>query len=51
MSSLVRNLYRAARIANNVDAALNPRRAPRRAKNVLIGRALARAGVWRRLWR
>jgi len=23
----------------------------RRAKNILVGRALGRAGLWRRLWR
>lgn len=51
MSKLVRDLYRAARILNNVDAATHPRRAPRRAKNVALGRALGRSGVWRRLWR
>jgi hypothetical protein len=46
-------LYRAARIANDVEAlgSGNPRRIQRRAKNVLLGRALGRAGVWRRLWR
>lgn len=49
--SLVRELYRAARVANNIDAVLNPKRAPRRAKNVLLGRALGRAGFWSRLWR
>lgn len=51
MSRLVRDLYRAARIANNVDAATHPKRAPRRAKNVLLGRALGRSGVWRSLWK
>lgn len=44
-------LYRLARAANNADAVLNPRRAPRRARNVLTGRLLGRAGVWRKLWR
>jgi hypothetical protein len=50
---LARTLYRAARIANNVEtlASGNPRRIRRRAKNILVGRALGRAGVWRRLWR
>jgi hypothetical protein len=50
---LVRSLYRAARIANNVEtlASGNPRRIRRRAKNILLGRTLGRAGVWRRLWR
>jgi hypothetical protein len=49
--SLHRNLYRAARIANNIDAATHPKRAARRTRNVLLGRALGRAGIWRRLWR
>lgn len=51
--SLTSQLYRAARISNNLSALAsgNPRRVARRAKNVLVGRALGRAGVWRRLWR
>ncbi len=50
---LARTLYRAARIANNVEtlASGNPRRIRRRAKNILLGRTLGRAGIWRRLWR
>jgi hypothetical protein len=50
---LVSDLYRAARIANDVSALTsgNPRRISRRAKNVILGRALGRAGVWRALWR
>jgi hypothetical protein len=48
-----RSLYRAARIANNAEtlASGNRRRIRRRAKNILVGRALGRAGIWRRLWR
>ena len=51
--SLVSDLYRAARVANDVSALAsgNPRRISRRAKNVILGRALGRAGVWRALWR
>lgn len=49
--SFVRDLYRAARIANNIDAAAHPKRLPRRLKNVAVGRALGRAGFWSRLWR
>ena len=47
------HLYRAARIANDVEAleSGDPRRIRRRARNVILGRALGRAGVWRRLWR
>lgn len=51
--SLTRNLYRAARLSNDVGtlASGNPRRIARRAKNKALGRALGRAGVWRKLWR
>jgi hypothetical protein len=46
-------LFRAARVMDDVEAvgSGNPRRMTRRAKNVALGRALGRAGVWRRLWR
>jgi len=51
--SLVSNLYRAARIANDVStlSSGNPHRIARRAKNKIVGRAMARAGLWRALWR
>lgn len=51
--SLSSQLFRAARIADDLEAAGsgNPRRMKRRAKNVVLGRTLGRAGVWRRLWR
>lgn len=51
--SFTSQLYRAARISNSLAALAsgNPRRIARRAKNVTVGRALGRAGVWRRLWR
>jgi hypothetical protein len=51
--SLSSQLFRAARITDEVEAVAsgNPKRMERRAKNVLVGRALGRAGVWRRLWR
>jgi hypothetical protein len=50
---LSRTLYRAARLTNDAEvlASGDPRRIRRRAKNILLGRALGRAGVWRRLWR
>jgi hypothetical protein len=46
-------MYRAARISNNISvlASGNPHRMARRAKNVIMGRALGRAGLWRALWR
>ena len=51
--SLTSQLYRAARLSDNVSAVASgsPRRVVRRAKNVAVGRALGRAGAWRRLWR
>jgi len=51
--SLSSQLYGAARLSNNISAIAsgNPRRVTRRAKNVMLGRALSRAGIWRRLWR
>lgn len=53
MSRLVRDLYRIARLSNDVSTAASgdPRRIARRAKNKAIGRSLARAGVWRRIWK
>ena len=49
--SLVSNLYRAARMANDLStlASGNPHRIARRARNKIIGRAAARAGLWRML--
>lgn len=51
--SFTSTLYQAARLSSDLDALAsgNPRRITRRAKNVALGRTLARAGVWRRLWR
>lgn len=51
--SFVGNMYRAARLANDVSviASGNPHRIARRAKNRIVGRALGRAGLWRLLWR
>ena len=50
--SLVRDLYRAARIANDITtvASGKPGRIANRAKNKVVGRSLARGGVWRKLW-
>lgn len=46
-------LYSLARTTNSVEALLsgNPNRIARRTKNVILGRAMGRAGLWRALWR
>ncbi len=46
-------LYRLARLSADAKAISsgNPKRIGRRAKNKLLGRALGRGGVWRRLWK
>jgi hypothetical protein len=51
--SFTSQLYRAARISNNISAIAsgNPRRVAHRTKNVVLGRALGQAGAWRRLWK
>ena len=51
--SFVSDMYRAARIANTLSAFASgdPKRMARRTKNIILGRALGRAGVWRSLWR
>ena len=50
--SLVSQLYRTARLANDVSALAsgNPHRIARRATNKLIGRTMARGSFWRLLW-
>ncbi len=48
--SLTSELYRAARLSAS-GRAIRTGKAPRRAKNIAVGRLLGRAGVWRRLWR
>jgi len=49
---LVSQLYRTARLANDISAITsgNPHQMARRAKNKIVGRAIARAGLWRLLW-
>lgn len=48
----VSSMYRAVRLANDLSslASGNPHRIARRAKNKIVGRALARGGLWRLLW-
>ena len=48
---LSRMLYRAARIANDVDAIEHPKRLQRRARNKIKARLLGRLGFWRWLWK
>lgn len=51
--NITSSLFKAARLSASVSALAsgNPKRIQRRAKNILVGRMLGRAGVWRRLWR
>jgi muconolactone delta-isomerase len=51
--SLSSSLFRAARAARDIEVVSSgdPKRIARRARNKAVGRALGRAGVWRRLWR
>ncbi len=51
--SLTSQLYRATRISNDISAVAsgNPRRVARRTRNVIVGRSVGRAGIWRRLWK
>jgi muconolactone delta-isomerase len=46
-------LFRAARLSADVKAVSSgdPKRVARRAKNKVVGRGMARAGIWRRLWK
>lgn len=48
--SLTNLLFKAAR-ASATGRAVRTGHAGRRAKNIVVGRALARAGFWRQLWK
>lgn len=50
--SLTSQLYRAARLSASARAVASgsPKRVATRGKNLLVGKALGRAGVWRKLW-
>jgi hypothetical protein len=43
-------LYRLSPDVDDIEAVEHPRRAPRRFKNLLLGKTLGRAGLWRALW-
>lgn len=47
------NAYKFARNLNTLSvlASGDPRRIRRRAKNIVVGRALARSGFWAWLWK
>jgi hypothetical protein len=49
--SFTSKLFRLARTSATVRALRSPRTAGRRVKNIAMGRVLAKAGFWRRLWR
>lgn len=53
MSKLTNDLQQAAKFSRDVDAIASgsPRRMANRAKNRVIGRALAKTGFWRWLWK
>jgi hypothetical protein len=56
MASFTSELYRAARLSASARAVRttvetgDPSYAIRRARNIAVGRTLARAGVWRKVW-
>ena len=49
--SFTSTLYRLARTSASLRSLRSPKAAARRVKNVIVGRALARVGFWRWLWR
>jgi hypothetical protein len=51
--NITSQLFKAARLSASLTAVAsgNPKRIARRATNVVVGRSLAKAGVWRWLWR
>jgi hypothetical protein len=48
--SLISTLYKAARLSAT-GRSVRTGHVARRAKNITVGRALRKAGVWRRLWK
>lgn len=56
MASFTSAVYRAARLSASARAVRrsvqtgDPSYALRRARNIAVGRTMARAGVWRKVW-
>jgi hypothetical protein len=50
-TGLTSTLFKLARLSADIRAARSPTTLARRVKNKAVGRLLAHAGVWRRLWR
>jgi hypothetical protein len=56
MASFTSAVYRAARLSASARAVRrsvqtgDPSYALRRARNIAVGRTMARAGVWRKIW-
>ena len=48
---IVSALYKLARTANTVSSLSSPKKAVNRGKNIIIGKLLAKAGVWKKLWK
>ena len=51
--SLTNKLYKLSRLSADVSALSSgkPSKILRRGKNKVVGRALGKAGIWRRLWK
>lgn len=45
------NLFRLARLVQDLKSLSSPKRVVHRAKNKVVGRALGRVGFWRWLWK
>jgi hypothetical protein len=44
------SLFRCARLTDNVESCRCEKCAVRRTKNVVVGRAMGKAGIWSQLW-
>lgn len=51
MAKFSSSLYKAARATRSLESLSLPSKTARRAKNIAVGRSLARGGFWRRLWK